>query len=157
MRFPLDLRYVLLATPYSQLRTFINIARKKLRSECKSCSKTKNKKYFENNKQTLNQKQKEWNSSNKQKVRNSKLKRKFGINLEEKEKLFSLQNHQCAICKTKENIRDRDWDVDHCHITGKVRGILCSNCNRGLGLFKDDPSTLLSAFAYLKKHVEHSD
>lgn len=63
--------------------------------------------------------------------------------------LLLAQHACCAICNTD------DWgkkgpQVDHCHVTGAVRGILCANCNQGLGRFKDDPVRLLAAAAYLK-------
>lgn len=59
------------------------------------------------------------------------------------------QNNVCAICKTAGWTR-KGPQVDHDHETGRVRGILCSNCNQGLGRFKDDPSLLLSAVEYLR-------
>lgn len=54
---------------------------------------------------------------------------------------------ECEICGSKVNLA-----VDHCHATGQLRGLLCSNHNRGIGYFADDPRLLQAAIAYLKKH-----
>ena len=67
------------------------------------------------------------------------------------------QNFKCAICEIKLEIKEGStWRpktvaVDHCHITDKVRGILCSNCNTGLGMFKDSQSNLHAAIRYLRE------
>lgn len=58
------------------------------------------------------------------------------------------QNGCCAICKTKPP-KGKRLDIDHDHSTGEVRGLLCGLCNRGLGLFKDNPNTLRSAADYV--------
>ena len=121
------------------------------RTECKKCIKKRNEKYHQKNKDKIKQVNKEWAKNNKKRIRDTKLKRKFGINLEQKEKLFEQQGQCCAICKAIQNNKKRDWDVDHCHETSVVRGILCSNCNRGLGLFQDNPENLLNAYEYLRK------
>lgn len=123
-----------------------------LRNECKECASKRNKEYVAKHKHRLQIKNKEWAIKNKNKIRDTKIKRKFGITLEEKNQMFKDQQNKCAICGTVENIRGRDWDIDHCHETGKVRGILCSNCNRGLGLFGDSVKNLLKAAEYLQKH-----
>jgi hypothetical protein len=52
--------------------------------------------------------------------------------------------------------RKTPWRLDHCHETGEFRGFLCSNCNLGLGKFKDDPEILLNAIAYLQGHKQKS-
>ena len=57
-----------------------------------------------------------------------------------------LAHGKCQICET-----DSDLNIDHCHATKLVRGILCGNCNKALGLFKDDVLRMSSAISYLKK------
>lgn len=61
--------------------------------------------------------------------------------------MLTKQKGLCAICH-KKMIK---VNIDHCHATGKVRGLLCPECNRGLGLFYDDANRLISAAEYLKK------
>jgi len=79
--------------------------------------------------------------------------KKYGLN---KESFMGLyQEGCCNICKKKllpsTNIYDKQATVDHDHKTGRVRGILCHNCNRGLGMFKDNITYLQEATNYLKK------
>ncbi|MFD7900151.1 endonuclease VII domain-containing protein [Streptomyces sp. NPDC059743] len=57
---------------------------------------------------------------------------------------------QCHICRT-EQPSGRGWHIDHCHITGVVRGLLCARCNLGLGHFRDDPDVLSAAIEYLRR------
>lgn len=83
--------------------------------------------------------------------------RKYGIT-EGYEAILESQGGVCAICGGQEIIVDsktgelRLMAVDHCHVTEKVRGILCSQCNHGLGKFRDDPFRLQAAISYLNKH-----
>ena len=58
------------------------------------------------------------------------LKRKYGITLEDWEKLFTSQGKACAICYSKEPRSKQGWHTDHCHVTNRIRGILCNHCNR---------------------------
>lgn len=102
-----------------------------------------------------------YNRSQKSKPYYSKnwhLKRKYGITIEDFKAMLCSQEGVCAICKefetVKENGRVRALHVDHCHDTGKVRGLLCDSCNRGLGKFKDNPDLLDKAAQYLRKHQE---
>lgn len=80
--------------------------------------------------------------------RNSQLKCKYGITELEWNALFEAQDSRCAICKATEP-RGMGWHTDHDHETEIVRGILCNNCNVGLGLFKDNPELLIAASKYL--------
>lgn len=89
---------------------------------------------------------------------NSLLKRvkKFGITVEQYNNFVSIQNNSCAICgKPKEEFtgRGNNFHIDHCHTSGKVRGLLCSHCNTGLGQFKDSINSLQNAIQYLRQNV----
>lgn len=90
------------------------------------------------------EKAKQWN-------RKTYLKTRYGIGLVEFNDMIEQQNHRCAICQ---NIftEDNDACVDHNHQTGKMRQLLCSFCNSGLGYFRDNPQILLRATTYLKEH-----
>lgn len=80
--------------------------------------------------------------------RNGHLVRKYGITADEYDRRLDEQGGGCKICgKILQRV---SLAVDHNHKTGKVRGILCENCNRGLGMFKDDPNLLRSAIEYLE-------
>lgn len=87
---------------------------------------------------------------NKEKVREYQLQYKFKITLEEYNRKLLEQNGVCAICKKTE--KKKQLAVDHCHTTGRVRGLLCSHCNQALGHFKDDLATLKTAIEYLEKY-----
>lgn len=76
--------------------------------------------------------------------------RNFGITAEEYNMRRSAVTH-CGICNTTEPGK-RGWVLDHCHSSGDIREFLCSNCNTGIGLFKDDPDRLLAAAMYLLRH-----
>lgn len=85
---------------------------------------------------------------------NSYYVRTYGITLADVEKMLDKQNHLCAICNLSGfKMHEGVWtnlNIDHCHKTGNVRGALCHNCNRALGLFKDNIRTLESAISYLE-------
>lgn len=81
----------------------------------------------------------------------SHYKKEYGITIEQKATMVAKQNNQCAIC-CKSFELPRDIHVDHSHSTGKVRGILCSNCNTGLGKFQDKLLFLEAAIKYLKEN-----
>ncbi len=81
---------------------------------------------------------------------NYRLKHYYGITLEDKENLFNEQDGKCLLCEIVfDAVMGKDVCVDHCHTTGRVRGLLCRQCNCGLGNFKDDVSVLKKAIAYL--------
>lgn len=70
----------------------------------------------------------------------------YGLLEDDIEEMRRQQDYSCAICGTP---LEQDENVDHCHETGTVRGLLCGSCNRGLGMFKDDIQRLKGAIAYL--------
>ncbi len=97
-------------------------------------------------------------SSKRNKIRNAKfpekrkdavLKTKYGISLEQYNHLLKVQWNACKICGSTAP-SGGVFSVDHCHKTGKVRGLLCHLCNIGLGAFKDSTETLKKAISYLE-------
>lgn len=76
--------------------------------------------------------------------------KKYNLTLEDYNKLWDSQEHCCKICKAKENTPGKGFAVDHCHTTGKVRGILCDRCNLLLGKAHDDCTLLEEVINYLK-------
>ena len=75
--------------------------------------------------------------------------KKYGITSAEWDTLFTKQGKKCAICRADEPGGKFAWHTDHCHDTKRVRGILCHNCNHGLGMFRDDVARLRTAINYL--------
>ena len=82
----------------------------------------------------------------KKRIKEQHLLRVYNLTLKKFEKMIEKQNNKCAICNV---YMDKPF-VDHCHKTGKVRGLLCHKCNTALGLFKDDLLIVKSAVKYLK-------
>lgn len=114
---------------------------------CKLCSNLHKKKYYLDNpekkrKQLLTAKKHREN--NKDKYKNFKLKEKYNISLDDYNILLMKQQYKCKICNKIEPLF-----VDHCHNTGKIRGLLCHFCNVMLGFSKEDISILKSAISYL--------
>lgn len=83
--------------------------------------------------------------------RNAHLSKRYGITLVEWEEMFNRQGRCCAICRSSDPRRKSGgWATDHDPKTGKVRGVLCSPCNKGLGCFLDEPEVLRAAILYLE-------
>lgn len=85
----------------------------------------------------------------KQIERASKLRRKYGLTLDAWNELATRQSFACAVCGVPQTEMERGLFVDHDHKTGRVRGLLCNPCNRGLGYFRDRPDLLQKAKDYL--------
>ena len=79
-------------------------------------------------------------------ARKSVFKNQYGITPEQYDQMFLAQNGKCRICKRVSNKR---LNVDHCHNTGKIRGLLCWNCNIGIGYMKHSVEILKTAVQYL--------
>jgi hypothetical protein len=135
------------------------------RSDCKKCNDSKRdpeKHRLSQRKRDSNktpeakaekrQYMREWCANNKDKIRNADLIRKYGIDRKEYEAILAAQGGVCAICGSADPKGHGEFHVDHAHDeTKKVRGLLCSNCNFGLGLFKDSVVSLELAIMYLRK------
>lgn len=89
--------------------------------------------------------------------RRQHLRRKYDISLEEYEEMLSMQSGKCAVCKTEQpGGKHNVFCVDHDHVTGKVRELLCKDCNIVLGIINDSPEHLGRLMAYIIKHKDES-
>lgn len=81
----------------------------------------------------------------------------YGVTIEDYERMFAEQNGMCAICKKPETTIRKGklmpLSVDHCHKTGKVRGLLCKKHNSAIGLLEDDVDLVMAAGEYLKRYL----
>ena len=107
---------------------------------CKPCKLNKNKKWQDDNPD-------KWQHQLAERIWYRRQKQ-YGISKEEYLAILEKQDYKCDICKNQINTSAA---VDHCHSTNKVRGILCRNCNTGIGLFNDNTDIMDSAILYLKK------
>ncbi len=93
----------------------------------------------------------------KRNARNHKF-RKYGLSQAEFENLKNLQDNKCAVCNKEETHKKYgqicELSVDHDHKTGKIRGLLCNNCNRGAGFLKDSPEVAIKLAEYLTKEAD---
>lgn len=110
-------------------------------SECKECTRVRRAKWWKS-------------EAGKLSSQNTKLKRRFGITLQQFNEMLSERNNQCQICGAKESCLGHSLAVDHCHTTGQIRGLLCKACNVGLGNFKDNTKFLQAAIQYLTTVTE---
>jgi Recombination endonuclease VII len=98
---------------------------------------------------------KRWAEENKEHKRRltfaSHLRKTYGIDIDEYERMLEAQGGVCAICK-EPCARKSRLSVDHCHTTGKNRGLLCDDCNNGLGRFRDRPDLCRAAADYAELH-----
>jgi hypothetical protein len=86
-----------------------------------------------------------------EKNRNRRLLQNYGITNEDYEKMLESQLFCCLGCGLHQNELDKKLNVDHNHETGAIRGLLCGNCNRALGLIKDNVKTLTNLCKYLER------
>lgn len=91
----------------------------------------------------------------KKEARNYRIFSKYKISEQQYDNMLWKQGGKCAICKQPEillvNKKPKPLSIDHCHTTGKIRGLLCSTCNTGLGFFKNNPEYLKNAALYCEE------
>jgi hypothetical protein len=85
------------------------------------------------------------------KVTSACIKHRHGITLDDYERMEKVQRKRCAICG-KRSKRTR-LDIDHNHKTGRIRALLCNNCNRGLGHLKESVKFMKKAIKYIQKYA----
>ena len=108
----------------------------------------------------VNESARNWRAKNQMAAKGHGLRHSYGINLQDYIAMYETQNGKCAICGIdgatfdSVNGKTKTLAVDHCHKAKKVRALLCTDCNRGLGMFKDSPEIMSNAVKYLKKYQE---
>jgi hypothetical protein len=122
-----------LATDF-YVRNKVNMVR---HSECKICT---------------SERVKNRHKENPERTKNNDLKRLYGITLKEHQQMYEEQNGVCAVCEKPGDGKWKKLCVDHDHKTGKVRQLLCRNCNMILGQVDDSINHLGKLTAYLQKH-----
>ena len=138
--------------------------------KCRDCGEEKPLDEFYNDKQTKDGKhsyckpchsarRRAWDRANPEKAaenkRRNNLKREYDITLEQFDEMLAEQGGCCAACGTTEPGGSGTFHVDHCHDSGEVRGLLCHNCNRGLGFLGDDLDGVMNMVYYLLQADMH--
>jgi hypothetical protein len=123
--------------------------------QCPECNRANVKLWKKKNKEKHTAFSKTWKEANPDKKKDWVLRDKFGISLEEYRKMLATQSGKCAICHQpematlKKSGKVKELSVDHCHSTGKVRGLLCYRCNTALGLLREDTGIALNLINYI--------
>jgi len=108
--------------------------------------------WYKENSERISERQKlKYQRADKVRLRDLKYQNSYGITLDDYNKIFANQDGRCAICNIHEQESGKILCVDHCHDTGKVRGLLCGKCNAGIGLLGDNPENLINAANYLRE------
>ena len=115
-------------------------------------AKTASKARYEANKESISVTARTYREKNREALSWAKRLYKYGITKEQYLTMYQQQNGLCAICLGPcRDSRNRSMAVDHCHVTGRIRGLLCSPCNTAIGMLQDSPVMLRRAADYLEK------
>ena len=147
-----------------------------LRSYCKTCDRTaakeyararrlsdpeweraKNRRTYAKHRVARIERQRQWAKNNPNKARNQApkhLRRRYGLSIEAYNQAHAAQGGACLVCGSPEG--RRRLSVDHDHLTGAFRGLLCQRCNMAIGLLRDEPRILRSAAEYLERNSQRA-
>ena len=136
-----------------------------IRNSCRACNNEHNRQYRQTHKKEIaittalyrqlnKEKIVEYARAHKENRADYHLQRNHGLSMGQVREMFSSQRGKCLVCEKQMNMEGRNSGrahVDHNHQTGKNRGLICDNCNRGLGFFHDNIRSLKNAIIYLGK------
>lgn len=137
-----------------------------LQDYCRDCQKQAKKKWIEKNPGIVSElakkyrskdpekyraRSRQWRKDNPEKSMSIDLKRKYGITYDHWKVMFDQQEGKCLVCNKHQNELNQKLAVDHDHKTNQIRGLICCQCNRGIGYLQDDPILLRKAALYLDK------
>lgn len=143
---------------YKENKLFSRRGKNGFCSWCKECANEDRRRWYRENNQLQIERSKKYRKDHPDKTKNTKLNQKYKISIEQFNAMNETQKGVCAICLRHDTYKHKKTNerpalsVDHDHFTGKVRGLLCGNCNRAIGLFKDSIKLMESAVSYLRKH-----
>ena len=118
----------------------------------KSYNKWSDQSYFSSRCKPCHLSHKQDNPNTKRNNKAATLKLRYGLTYEEWEKMRETEGHKCMACGITEKEIGRVLDVDHCHTSGKARGVLCNKCNTALGHAYDNPKILRALADYIEKN-----
>lgn len=110
------------------------------------------KKWRDNNKEKIKAYSDKYRAKSKAKVTSYHLIKKYGLTSADKMALLASQGNVCAVCGSSDPGNKYGWQLDHCHKTNKVRGVLCNGCNIALGACKENVVTLTKLIEYVERH-----
>lgn len=114
--------------------------------------KEQKRRHYEKHKDKIDQRAKDWYENNKERHVNNALLRKYGVTLDQYNLLRAQQDFRCAVCNAHETDVGKQMFVDHDHVTGKIRKLLCTKCNVGIGMLQDNPDIMERAAKYIRDH-----
>lgn len=117
-----------------------------LNSRCKPCGIRLRQQWAKDNRQAANAHKKKWQDKNKDRVNGYRIKSQYGLTLDAYNLMYDEQAGKCKICLKMCEV----LDIDHCHTSGEVRGLLCNHCNTALGRFKDSEAAIEAAIRYIE-------
>jgi hypothetical protein len=124
-------------------------------SYCRACHGANQKAWRTKNRDKANEMSREWYARNPEKMatirRRWELKTKYGLTPEEFDVMLAAQEGKCRVCGTDKPMgQGQVFQVDHDHVDGHTRGLLCTKCNCGIGMFDDNPDLLIAAAMYIE-------
>lgn len=126
---------------------------------CKECVRENSKAHYKANKEEYLEKQRTRRREKKEHIRNRSrwyhIKRTYGLTEDAYNSIRNEQDDKCYICERPQKRLRRPLCVDHDHRSGKIRGLLCDRCNRGIEHFKDNPLYFENAASYLRREVDY--
>ena len=108
------------------------------------------KNFYNENKEVAIERSKTWAENNKRQRKHNLLKSTYNITIDDFEKMLEDQDYKCLCCSVEHSSLKKGLFVDHCHASGKIRGLLCSSCNSALGYAKDNIEILANMIKYLE-------
>lgn len=124
------------------------------KNTCKECIRLYNIEYRKVHRDRIRKKKQEYYTAKPEVQKSIYLRLKYNLTIEQYTSMLETQNHKCASCGSDsvEHDRYKNLCVDHCHKSGKVRGLLCHPCNTAIGAARENTKRLEACASYLKKH-----